>query len=73
VTSSALLTAAASGRGRGVCDTFGGLGYVVIAIFVLSWLGLVVFYHLKRYDRLEVNTAGEADASEMRPLPCGGG
>ncbi len=54
-------------------DNFGVLGYAIIAIFVLSWLGSVVFYSFKGYDDLEVNTVGEADASGMRPLPCGGG
>jgi nickel/cobalt transporter (NiCoT) family protein len=39
-------------------DNFGVLGYVIIGIFVLSWLGSVVFYNLKGYDELEVNTAG---------------
>jgi nickel/cobalt transporter (NiCoT) family protein len=37
-------------------DNFGVLGYVIIGIFVLSWLGSVVFYNLKGYDDLEVNT-----------------
>jgi nickel/cobalt transporter (NiCoT) family protein len=39
-------------------DNFGVLGYVIIAIFVLSWLGSVVFYSVKGYDDLEVNTVG---------------
>ena len=39
-------------------DNFGVLGYVIIGIFVLSWLGSVVFYSVKGYDDLEVNTAG---------------
>src|SRR5271166_6281783 len=54
-------------------DNFGVLGYVIIGIFVLSWLGSVVFYNIKGYDDLEVNTAGEADAPPTRPLPDGGG
>ena len=37
-------------------DNFGVLGYVIIGIFALSWIGSVVFYKLKRYDELEVNT-----------------
>ncbi len=40
-------------------DNFGVLGYVIIGIFVLSWVGSVVFYNLKGYDQVEVNTAGE--------------
>lgn len=39
-------------------DNFGALGYVIIGIFVLSWLGSVVFYNVKGYDQVEVNTAG---------------
>ncbi len=39
-------------------DNFGVLGYAIIAIFVLSWLGSVVFYSFKGYDDLEVNTVG---------------
>jgi nickel/cobalt transporter (NiCoT) family protein len=39
-------------------DNFGVLGYVIIGIFFLSWAGSVVFYNLKGYDELEVNTAG---------------
>ncbi len=35
---------------------FGVLGYVIIGIFVLSWVGSMVFYNLKGYDELEVNT-----------------
>jgi len=37
-------------------DNFGVLGYVIIGIFVFSWVGSVVFYNLKGYDELEVNT-----------------
>ncbi len=39
-------------------DNFGVLGYAIIAIFVLSWLGSVVFYSFRGYDDLEVNTVG---------------
>jgi nickel/cobalt transporter (NiCoT) family protein len=35
-------------------DNFGVLGYVIIGIFVLSWLGSVFFYKFMRYDDLEV-------------------
>lgn len=35
-------------------DNFGVLGYVIIGVFVLSWLGSVLFYKFKRYDDLEV-------------------
>ena len=35
-------------------DNFGILGYIIIGIFVLSWIGLVAFYRFKRYDELEI-------------------
>jgi high-affinity nickel-transport protein len=35
-------------------DNFGILGYVIIGIFVMAWLGSLAFYKLKRYDELEV-------------------
>jgi len=35
-------------------DNFGILGYVIIGIFVLSWIGSVAFYRFKRYDELEI-------------------
>jgi high-affinity nickel-transport protein len=39
-------------------DNFGVLGYAIIGIFLLSWLGSVAFYRLKGYDDLEINTVG---------------
>jgi len=41
----------------GVNDNFGILGYVIIGIFVLSWVGSVLFYKFKRYDELEIKVA----------------
>ena len=36
-------------------DNFGVIGYVIIGIFVLSWVGgSVVFYKFMRYDDLDV-------------------
>jgi high-affinity nickel-transport protein len=35
-------------------DNFGILGYFIIGVFVLSWLGSVVFYKFMRYDDLEI-------------------
>ena len=35
-------------------DNFGVLGYVIIGIFLVSWLGSVIFYKFKRYDDLDV-------------------
>ncbi|MGO9006909.1 MAG: HoxN/HupN/NixA family nickel/cobalt transporter [Beijerinckiaceae bacterium] len=35
-------------------DNFGTLGYIIIGIFALSWIGSLAFYKFKRYDDLEV-------------------
>ncbi|HEX4571810.1 MAG TPA: HoxN/HupN/NixA family nickel/cobalt transporter [Dongiaceae bacterium] len=35
-------------------DNFGTLGYLIIAIFALSWIISMVVYRLKRYDEIEV-------------------
>jgi len=35
-------------------DNFGMIGYLIIAIFILSWLISILIYRLKGYDRLEV-------------------
>jgi len=35
-------------------ENFGVLGYVIIGVFALSWIGSVAFYKFKRYDELEV-------------------
>ena len=39
-------------------DNFGALGYLIIGIFLLSWVGSVIFYKFMRYDDLEINSAG---------------
>ncbi|MGC1577127.1 MAG: HoxN/HupN/NixA family nickel/cobalt transporter [Beijerinckiaceae bacterium] len=41
-------------------DNFGAVGYVIIGIFVLSWVGSVVFYKLKRYDDLDVQLSSHS-------------
>ncbi len=35
--------------------SFGTLGYLIIAVFVLSWIGSAAIYRLRGYDRLEVS------------------
>lgn len=35
-------------------DNFGTLGYIIIGIFVLSWIGSVIFYKLSGYEELDV-------------------
>lgn len=36
---------------------FGSIGYIIIGIFVLSWVVSTLVYKLKRYDDLEIPTA----------------
>jgi nickel/cobalt transporter (NiCoT) family protein len=40
-------------------DNFGSIGYVVLAIFIVSWLGSMVIYRLKGYGALDI----EAEAA----------
>ena len=35
-------------------SNFGAIGYLIIAVFVLSWIASAVNYHIRGYDRLEV-------------------
>jgi len=35
-------------------DHFGMIGYVIIAIFVVSWIAAAVIYRVRGYDRLEI-------------------
>jgi high-affinity nickel-transport protein len=35
-------------------DNFGSLGYLIIAVFAISWLVSAVVYRLKRYDAIEI-------------------
>ena len=32
-------------------DNFGTLGFLIIGVFILSWVGSMVFYRVKSYDR----------------------
>jgi high-affinity nickel-transport protein len=35
-------------------ENFGALGYLIIAIFILSWIISVIVYRVKGYDDIEV-------------------
>jgi len=37
---------------------FGLLGYLIIGLFIVSWLGSIAYYRLRRYDELDVQVAG---------------
>ncbi len=41
-------------------DNFGTVGFVVIGVFVASWVISMIIYHVKRYDDIEVNTTPDA-------------
>jgi high-affinity nickel-transport protein len=41
-------------------DHFGSLGYLIIAIFVLSWLVSIAVYRLARFDRVESRVSAGA-------------
>jgi high-affinity nickel-transport protein len=38
-------------------DNFGTLGFVIIGVFLLSWLGSAIIYRIKGFDRLESTEA----------------
>lgn len=35
-------------------DNFGTIGYLIIGIFIISWIISTIVYKLKRYDEIEV-------------------
>ena len=37
-------------------DQFGLLGFLIIGVFAVSWLGSIAIYRLNRYDEIDVNT-----------------
>jgi len=37
-------------------DNFGTLGYIIVGIFIVSWLISFIFYRAKGYDAIEVAT-----------------
>jgi nickel/cobalt transporter (NiCoT) family protein len=38
-------------------DNFGTLGFLIIGVFIVSWVGSMIFYRIKGYDRLESTRA----------------
>jgi high-affinity nickel-transport protein len=42
-------------------DNFGALGLIIIGVFVLSWVGSVVFYRINGFDRLEAPVAATSE------------
>jgi high-affinity nickel-transport protein len=35
-------------------DNFNGLGFVIIGVFIVAWVGSIVIYRYKRLDDVEV-------------------
>jgi high-affinity nickel-transport protein len=48
---------------------FGALGYLIVALFVVSWIWSVMIYRLKGYDRLEQAVQGSTGAVLRSPCP----
>ena len=48
-------------------DTFGMLGYLIIALFAVSWIVSIAIYRLKGYDRIEVEMIPAAASSSPHP------
>ena len=48
-------------------DNFGILGYIIIGIFLVAWIGSVVVYKLKGYDELEVRANRIGPKSPISP------
>ena len=46
------------GRLGALNDHFGVLGYLIIAIFVASWIVSILIYRIKGYDRLDIAACG---------------
>jgi high-affinity nickel-transport protein len=42
---------------RSLSDNFGTIGFVIVGVFVASWLISTAVYKLRRYDELDVKTA----------------
>jgi high-affinity nickel-transport protein len=38
-------------------DNFNGIGFMIIAVFIVSWVGSVIIYRYKGYDSLDVRSA----------------
>ncbi len=38
-------------------DNFGTIGFLIIGVFVVSWIASLIVYRLNRYDEIEVNTS----------------
>jgi high-affinity nickel-transport protein len=37
-------------------DNFGMIGFVIIGVFVVSWIASLIIYRMNKYDEIEVST-----------------
>ncbi|MDF5728577.1 MAG: HoxN/HupN/NixA family nickel/cobalt transporter [Rhizonema sp. PD38] len=47
-------------------ENFGTIGYLIIGIFILSWLLSTIIYKVKKYEELEVTTTTSANRNRNR-------
>lgn len=47
-------------------ENFGTIGYLIIGIFILSWLLATIIYKVQKYDELEVTTTTSANCTRNR-------
>jgi high-affinity nickel-transport protein len=42
---------------RSLSDNFGTIGFVIIGVFIASWLISTAIYKIRKYDELEVTAS----------------
>ena len=51
-------------------SNFGTIGYVIIGIFIVSWIGSTIIYNVKKYDDIEVIAVGPEERELNRDSTC---
>jgi nickel/cobalt transporter (NiCoT) family protein len=41
-------------------DNFNNLGFIIIGVFIVAWIGSIIVYRYMGYDELEARTDGAA-------------
>lgn len=49
-----------------VGDNFGTIGYIIIGVFIVSWVGSTIIYKMKKYDDIEVVTVRDREQQSRR-------
>lgn len=47
-------------------NNFGIIGYLIIGIFIVSWIISTIFYKMKKYDNIPVNSSHNLDSKNKR-------